>query len=211
MATDPMSPIAGVSLATYAELAVAMAETGDDVAKQTAIAAEHGVDEASWNAARDGWTARMQDPANQGKVAHAFVPLYQAAQAARRGGAAPATLEQYTLVVAAYSFEKDAHGNQLPVADALARFGFTAPQWNEITGYWTPKVNDPADPAASEFRTRMQAESDRIFGIVRTPSPAPAEVEAPPPRKPAPARADGPKGEEGLVGAVLGWVRSMMS
>lgn len=216
---DPMAPISGVSLEKYATLAVAMAETGEDTAAQVAIAAEHGVDEASWNAARDGWTARMQDPSNGGKVAHAFVPLYSAAQAAKRGGAEPATLEVYAEVVAAYSFEKGPDGSQLPVPDALARHGLTSAQWNEITGYWTPKVNTPADPSAQRFRMLMQAHSDRIFGIVREPQ-AQAKAQATSQTARNAADATGPEpqatgsrsgsADEGLVGAVMGWVKSLL-
>jgi hypothetical protein len=201
---DPMEPIAGVSLQQYAELCAAMAHTGDDVAAQVAIARERGVDEGSWNAAKDGWTARMQDPALQGKVAHAFVPLYSAAQAAARGGAEPCTLEHYTKVVAEYSFLKDADGNQVPVDQVLGRYGYDRTSWAEVTGYWTPKVNDPADPAAAKFRELMQAESDRIFGIVREkPAAEPAPAADPEPEaKPAQ--------DEGVVGMVMGWFKSLV-
>ena len=43
----------------------------------------------------------------------------------------------------------------------------TQAQWSELTSYWTPKVNDPNDPAAAKFRELVQQESDRIFGIKR--------------------------------------------
>ena len=54
---DPMQPIAGVSLEQYATICVAMKDTGDDIAAQVAIAAEHDVDETSWNTAKDGWSS----------------------------------------------------------------------------------------------------------------------------------------------------------
>jgi hypothetical protein len=202
-----LEPIAGVSLEKYAALCAAMADTGDDAAAQVAIAAEQGVDEASWAAAKDGWTARMSDPAYEGKVAHAFVPLYQAAQAAARGGSEPAPIERYARVVAEYSFEKDADGRQIPVDVVLARHGYERAGWSEVTGYWTPRVNDPNDPACGRFRELMQAESDRIFGIDR---PVTEEVPADPTLAGSDPGAASPKGEDGVVGLVMGWVKSVL-
>jgi hypothetical protein len=192
---DPFQPIAGVSLEQYATLCAAMMHTGEDTAAQAAIAAEHGVAAADWQAAQQGWTARFSDPANQGKVAHAFYPLYQAAQARNRGGAEPMSLAQYARITAEYSFEKDAAGKQIDHQIVLARYGLNSTTWGEVTGYWTPKVNDPADPAAAEFRALVQAESDRILGIDRGgggPAPKPAAA-APSSPKPAAAAPSSPK------------------
>jgi hypothetical protein len=208
---DPMmEPIAGVSLQKYAELIAAMSRTEDDKAAQLAIAVDHGLDEPSWIAARDGWTARMEDPANEGRVAHAFVPLYTAAQGVVRVGHEPATLERYATVVAEYSFEKDPDGKQIPVDTVLARHGYDRARWSEVTGYWTPKVNDPSDAACARFRELMQSESDRIFGIDRgasgelTQEPEDSGIEV---VQPAPAPE---KGDDGVVGMVMGWVRSVL-
>ncbi len=160
-------PISGVSIEQYARLCAAMADTGDDEAAQLAIAAEAGVDEASWTAAKDGFTARMQDPADMGKTATVFMPLYQAAQAEARGGGPPCTLEQYAEISASYSFERDAQDNKIPPEQIFARHGISTVQWHEFTGYWTPRVNDPADPVSAQFPQLIQAESDKIFGIYR--------------------------------------------
>lgn len=157
----------GVSLEQYARLCAAMAETGGDEAKEFAIAAQEGVGPDAWRQAKAGFTAKMQDPADMGRTAMAFMPLYQAAQAAARGGAEPASLQVYTEICAAYAYEQDPQGNQVPPELIYQRHGISAAKWNEITSYWTPKVNDPADPAAGEFRRLMQIESDHIFGIFR--------------------------------------------
>jgi hypothetical protein len=189
---DPFEPIQGVDLAKYAELCAAMMNTGDDVAAQVAIAADQGVSAEAWKAAQAGWTARFSDASNQGKVAHAFYPLYQAAQSRNRGGGEPMPLAQYARIVAEYSFEKDAAGQQVDVNLVLARYGMTTTTWGEVTGYWTPKVNDPADPSAGEFRALVQAESDRILGIVRDAKPAAASPAAAPAPKPAAAMSAAP-------------------
>jgi hypothetical protein len=55
LAGPDAEPIAGVSLEKYAEICRAMAGNQDP-----AIAAAHGVGPDAWQAAMDGWTARMQ-------------------------------------------------------------------------------------------------------------------------------------------------------
>ncbi|MEQ1569783.1 MAG: hypothetical protein ABMA64_29375 [Myxococcota bacterium] len=202
-----MEPIAGVSLQKYAELCAAMSKTGEDKAAQVTIAGEHGVDATTWEQARDGWAARMSDPANVG-LAHAFVPLYTAAQSAVRGGREPETLEAYARVVAEYSFGKDAEGKAMAVDVVLSRHGYDRARWNEITGYWTPKVNDPSDPACARFRELMQAESDRIHGIEsRRPD---LETDDSVSEVVLPNTADGAAPQDGVVGMVMGWVKSVL-
>jgi hypothetical protein len=164
---EAFAPINGVSLEQYAELAALMKDTGNDQEKCTAIAAAHGVARPDWEAAMKGWTARMSDTSLQGKVAYAFMPLYQAALDRQRGGAEPASLEQFAHISAEYSFRQDASGQQISYEVVLKENGLTQTQWNEITSYWTPKVNDPSHPASAKFRELVQKESDRIFGIKR--------------------------------------------
>ncbi|MCB0711077.1 MAG: hypothetical protein KDD67_01970 [Ignavibacteriae bacterium] len=165
-------PIAGVSLEQYAELCALMGDTGGDVAKENAIAADHGVSADAWKEAKEGYTARMSDPSDMGKTAMAFMPLYQAAQEKMRGGGEPASLETYTKVHAEMAFRKDDDGNKIDYNIVLAEHGFTHQSWLEVEGYWTPRVGAPDQPKwdpelGQKFREMMQAESDRIFGIVR--------------------------------------------
>lgn len=174
---DYMEPINGVSLEKYAELCAMMAETGTDTAKQAQIAADAGVNNADWEAAKNGWTARMADPANMGKVAMAFMPMMSAAQAKMRGGGAPGPLETYAKVHAEMAYKKDANGNQVDYMTVLADNGFTQPKWLEMENYWTARVvNDPTKPELApqfdeadsmKFKQLIQSESDRINGIVR--------------------------------------------
>lgn len=84
---DPWAPINGISLERYAELAADVAET-QDPARQAEIVARKGVSALDWEAAKSGWTGRMQDMSLMGQVAARFMPMYQAALA--RKGAAPA-------------------------------------------------------------------------------------------------------------------------
>jgi len=166
-----------IPIEKYAELCALMADTGGDEAKESAIAAEHGVSAADWKASKTGWTAKMSDPSDMGKTALAFMPLYQAAQAKARGGKPPCTLEFYTKVHAEMAYSKDAMGNQKNHHLVLAENGTHHQAWLECEGYWTPLVGAPEilgqpnpkfDPALSaRFAALMQAESDRIHGIKR--------------------------------------------
>lgn len=166
-----------ISLEQYAELCAAMADTGGDEAKEAAIAAEAGVSAADWQEAKTHYTAKMSDPADMGKTAMAFMPLYQAAQAKARGGAEPCTLEFYAKVHAEMMLLKGPDGNKLDHNIVLAQNGTHHQAWLECEGYWTPLVGAPEilgqpnpkfDPElAQKFRVLMQQESDRINGIER--------------------------------------------
>ena len=165
-------PIAGVSLEKYAELCALMGATGGEVAQENALAAEHGVSAESWAQAKEGFTARMSDPADMGKTALAFMPLYQAAQEAMRGGGEPASLETYTKVHAEMAYRKDESGEKIDYNIVLAENGFTHQSWLEVEGYWTPRVGAPDQPKydpehATRFRELMQKEGDRVLGIER--------------------------------------------
>src|SRR5262249_19830216 len=60
-AGDPdFEPIAGVSIELYAEIAKGLAAYNYDQSKGRELAAAKGVSAESWQAAVDGWNARMQ-------------------------------------------------------------------------------------------------------------------------------------------------------
>ncbi|HOX46029.1 MAG TPA: hypothetical protein PK668_20670 [Myxococcota bacterium] len=166
-----------ITIEKYADLCAAMAQTGGDVAKENAIASAAGVSPADWDAAKKHYTAKMSDPADMGKTALAFMPLYQAAQARARGGKEPCTLEFYTKVHAEMAFMKDPMGNKINFMLVLAQNGTNQPAWLECEGYWTPIVGAPEilgqpnpkyNPELSKkFAALMQKEADRIHGIKR--------------------------------------------
>lgn len=165
---------AGVSLEQYADLCALMAETGGDTGKEYSIAASNGVSSEDWDSAKEYYTAKMQDPADMGKTAMAFMPLYQAAQARMRGGGEPGSLQMYAKVHAEMSLRKDPFDSskKLDHMIVIAENGFTHAGWLEMEGYWTPRVGSDQfpeyDPAlAMKFRELYQKESDRILGIVR--------------------------------------------
>jgi len=149
-----------------------MADTGGDEAKENAIAEANGVSAAEWKAAKTGYTAKMSDPADMGKTAMAFMPLYQAAQAKARGGKEPCTLETYSKIHAEMAYRKGPDGQKINYQLVLAENGYTHQSWLECEGYWTPRVASDKDPKfdaaqATKFRALIQQESDRVLGIKR--------------------------------------------
>ena len=163
-----------ISLEMYANLCVAMSDTAGDESKELAIAAEHGVSEADWKEAKAGYTAKMTDPADMGKTAMAFMPLYQAALDKKRGGGEPCTLEQYTKIHIHMAYRKDPADDtkKIDYNIVLAENGFTHQTWLECESYWTPRVGSPDQPKydaelGARFRALAQQYSDELFGIVR--------------------------------------------
>ncbi|HAP75019.1 MAG TPA: hypothetical protein DCR14_02960 [Acidimicrobiaceae bacterium] len=73
-ASGGLEPIAGVGLEQYARIVKAIAPLNYDQSLLPGIAASHGVDGASWQAAHDGWNARIQGDPN---VAKAFSDVYR--------------------------------------------------------------------------------------------------------------------------------------
>jgi hypothetical protein len=166
-----------IALEKYADLAALMADTGGDVAKENAIATANGVTPDDWAAAKKHYTAKMSDPADMGKTAIAFMPLYQAAQARARGGKEPCTLEFYTKVHAEMAYSKGPDGKQMNHHLVLANNGTHHQAWLECEGYWTPIVGAPTilgqpnpkfkPEMKQKFAALLQKEADRINGIKR--------------------------------------------
>lgn len=72
VAGGDFEPIAGVSLELYAEVSRELAGHGYDQSAAAGIAAAKGISADSWQAAMDGWNARMHN----GAVAQRFNALY---------------------------------------------------------------------------------------------------------------------------------------
>ncbi len=130
---DPFAPINGISLERYADLGAALDGLDKDKKGTAEVLAKEGVTVEDYEAAKTGWTARMQDMTLMGRVATAFMPLYQAALAKRKGGAARISYEDFVHVSALikiYSFEGGMHASGLSMSD-----------WTEAAGYWTGQMS----------------------------------------------------------------------
>lgn len=151
---DPFSPIAGISLEQYADLCVAMKDTNGDAAACDRIAQQRGVAPEAWRAAQQGWNGRMADPSLMGRVALAYMPIYQAALA-KSGPAATCTYREYVSMLAAIGV--------FGPEGMYARCGISGVEWSQISTYWTSElVNNQAkypkagDELAAE-KARLQA------------------------------------------------------
>jgi hypothetical protein len=130
---DPFAPINGISLERYAEIGAALDGKEKDKQATAEVLAAEGVSAADWEAAKSGWTARMQDMSLMGRVATAFMPLYQAALAKRKGGAARISYEDFvhgSALIKIYSFEGMLHAT-----------GLTQSEWAEAAGHWTSAMS----------------------------------------------------------------------
>jgi hypothetical protein len=129
---DPaLAPINGISLERYAELGAAISDVEGEL-EQLEIVRSEGVRPEDWQAAKTGWTARMQDMSLMGRVAMAYMPLYQAALARRKGGAASASYEDFVGVSAAIKvFGWEA---------ALRACGVSQSEWTEVAGAWNQRM-----------------------------------------------------------------------
>jgi hypothetical protein len=125
---DPFSPINGISLERYAELGADVADHFNDKEACARIVAEKGVSRADWEAAVAGWTARMQDMALMGRVATAYMPLYQAALEKKKGKV-DVSFEDFVAMSAA----RKAYGTER----ANATYGIDETAWTQIAGAWT--------------------------------------------------------------------------
>ncbi|MCC6558044.1 MAG: hypothetical protein IT372_34285 [Polyangiaceae bacterium] len=126
---DPvMQPIQGISLERYADRGAALDGTNNDPEAVRRVLAAEGVREADWEAAKTGWTARMQDMSLMGRVAMAYMPMYQAALARRKGGAASLSYEDFvhvSAVIKVIGFE-----------GAMGACGLSQSDWTEAAGQW---------------------------------------------------------------------------
>lgn len=129
---DPFAPIQGISLERYAELGAALDGLDKEPARQAEVLRQEGVLPSDYEAAKAGWTARMQDMSLMGRVATAFMPMYQAALARRKGGAARVSYEDYVHVSALikiYGFEA-----------GIQAAGVSTSDWTEAGGFWTREM-----------------------------------------------------------------------
>src|SRR5690349_6874309 len=148
---DPWAPINGISLERYAELSAEVSDT-QDPEKQAEIVGKLGVQRADWEAAKNGWTARMQDMSLMGQVATRFMPMYQAALAKKSGGAPQVSFEDYVAMSACVPV--------IGFEGMLQHYQVTSAQWTMIAGQWNSVI--PTNPQYMQYSMLVQQESARI-------------------------------------------------
>jgi hypothetical protein len=147
-----MAPINGISLERYAEVSAELGDTTDPDL-EAEIVARHGLHRVDWEAAKQGWAARMADASLMGRVASAFTPIYQAALARRAGDAPSTSFDEFV----AMSGAAKAFGTE----GMLAHYGISATDWNQIAGHWKAQVaQNPTQ--YGEYGMLVEQEGTRI-------------------------------------------------
>jgi hypothetical protein len=159
---DALVPIEGVSMALFAELCARMARVEDDPDTFARIAARQGVSRPAWEAARAGWTARLENPATARHIVVPYMAIYQAALAQYGGPAASATYEQYIEMSAMINTStKEPHKRPNELEPMYAAFGITVIDWSQISSYWVDRIRADTQLAA-DFARRMKARMDEL-------------------------------------------------
>jgi hypothetical protein len=131
---DPYAPINGISLERYAELGAEL-DGITDASEQAAKVAPLGISATDWEAAKSGWTARMQDMSLMGQVATKYMQLLNTAVAAKKG-VASMSFEDYVEVSAgiqAFGYE-----------GAMNHFKISMTEWTTISAHWMGELaKDP--------------------------------------------------------------------
>lgn len=150
---DPFSPISGISLERYAELSALVSDVWQDAERSAQLVAAQGVSRADWEAAKVGWTARMQDPSLMGQVATVYMPLYNAALAKKAPVVQLPSFEDYVALSGA--------AKGLGLEAALRHYGLDMTQWTQIAMHWNGQM--AADmPRYASFGPRVEQEGARI-------------------------------------------------
>ena len=150
---DPYAPISGISLELYAELSADVSDHLNDPGKQAEIVAKKGISKEAWDAAKAGWTARMQDMSLMGQVAMRYMPLYQAALEKKSGGKPTVTFEEYVAMSGA--------AKAMSIEGMLAFYKISMNDWTLIAGDWNNKI--PMDMARyGMFGMMVEQEGARI-------------------------------------------------
>jgi hypothetical protein len=146
-----MTPISGITLERYAELGAEVADSINDQEACVRIVEAQGVSRADWEAASKGWLARMQDPALMGRVAMAYMPLYQAALA-RKKGTVDVSFDDYVALCGARA--------ALGAPRFAAQYSLDDTTWTQIAGAWSAKI--PTDTRYMMYGMQVEQEANRI-------------------------------------------------
>ncbi|AKF10558.1 hypothetical protein [Sandaracinus amylolyticus] len=150
--SDPYAPIQGISLERYAELGAELDGITDEQA-QIAKVAQLGVSAADWTAAKNGWTARMQDMSLMGAVATKYMGLYNQALA-KKTGVAKVSFEDWcamSAAIAVFGYEA-----------AMKHFGVTQGEWTTISAHWQSELSRDPMNLAMKRNTLQEQETQRL-------------------------------------------------
>ena len=145
MLSDPMAPIAGVSLEKYAELVVMTRAASHDRNAAAAIVAAHGVNRAAWERAMIGWENRLTADTTPGRVTAAYYKHYREALARATQTPATATFDAYVEMSAQIRTDTTEPSRRPTDVEAMCEaYNITSDKWAQISQSWTAKLmHDP--------------------------------------------------------------------
>jgi hypothetical protein len=165
IAADPnlLAPVDGVTVEQWAAASAQLAGLGNNATPQqvAAVFAKNGLDQQKYNAANEGWQAKMQGDTT-GAIATKFGEAFAAAQGQaggysmdQRGGSGPepVSFERFVEIMAAQSAWAE-QGMDVN-AQLQAVFGINAAEYSRYSSYWSPKM--ATDVAMIRKYTELEA------------------------------------------------------
>jgi hypothetical protein len=144
---DPYAPIEGISLERYAELGAELDGITDPDAQVQKVGTL-GVSPQAWEAAKNGWTARMQDMSLMGQVATRYMQLYNAALAGKKGNVSTSFDDWVCMSAAIQVFGVEA---------MLGHYKISQGDWTTISAHWTTEMSrDPMNLAMRRNQLQEQ-------------------------------------------------------
>lgn len=154
MQMDPnFAPIHGISLERYAELGADIAGLENDPEAQARVVQQQGIARSDWEAAMRGWTDRMRDVSLMGRVANAYMPMYQAALARKRGQV-DVSFEDFVALSAgakAWGIER-----------MFATYGLDMATWTQLASLWNGQRIPQNYAAYGQFGLLVEQEGARL-------------------------------------------------
>jgi hypothetical protein len=150
---DPFAPIQGISLERYADLSADVSDHTNDPEAQARIVEAQGVSRADWEAAKNGWTARMQDFSLMGRVAQAFMPMYQSALSRKKGNVS-VSFDDFVAMAGAMK--------ALGYERMFATYGIDQGTWTQISGHWQAMMQGNPMQYGMAYSQGVEREGARI-------------------------------------------------
>jgi hypothetical protein len=122
-----------MNLERYADVSALVTDVMNDPAACAERVQAEGIRPEDWEAAKAGWTQKMQSMSDFGQTATKYMQLYQAALN-RRGGTTQVTYEEYVAMRAL--------GQLQGIEGMLQSYGLTMGDWTQIAGHWNNEVGN---------------------------------------------------------------------
>jgi hypothetical protein len=149
-----MESFGGMTLERYADVSALVSDVMNDPAACAQKLQAEGINPADWEAAKTGWTAKMQSMSDMGQTATKYMQLYQAALN-KTGGTTQVSYEDYVAMRGLASVQG--------IDGMLKSYGVTMAQWTQIGGHWNNEIGNNMFKYAG-VNVEIAAEEARLRG-----------------------------------------------